>query len=132
MMVSKFRIPLLALAMAAYLSFLFTSPAMAGMVGSISSDELQASGTRAGDMDKIRLALENEIVRAKLGAYGLTQEEIQGKLQDMTDNQISLLAQASDDVLAGGDGLSFVIGVLVIVLLVILIIKLMNRSIVIK
>jgi len=131
-MVSKFRIPLLALAMAAYLSFLFTSPAMAGMVGSIASDELQSSGTRAGDMDKIRLALENEIVRAKLGAYGLTQEEIQGKLQEMTDSQISLLAQASDDVLAGGDAVGFVIGVLVIVLLVILIIKLMNRSIVIK
>ncbi len=129
-MVSRFRVPLLALAMATYLSLFFTSPGIAGMIGSIPSPELQASGTRAGDIDKIQLALENEIVQAKLSAYGLTQEEIQSKLQEMTDNQISLLAQASDDVLAGGDALGFLIGVLVIVLLVVLIIKLMDRSIV--
>jgi len=131
-MVSRFRVPLMAMAMAAYLSFFFTSPAMAGIIGSISSPELQSSDTRAGDVGKIQAALENEIVQAKLRAYGLTQTEIQSKLQDMTDNQISLLAQASDDVLAGGDGIAFVIGILVIVLLVILIIKLMDRSIVFK
>jgi hypothetical protein len=116
--------------MAIYLSLFFTSPGIGGMIGSIPSPELQASGTRASDIDKIQFALENEIVRAKLMAYGLTQEEVQSKLQEMTDNQISLLAQASDDVLAGGDALGFVIGILVIVLLVIVIIKLMDRSIV--
>jgi Family of unknown function (DUF6627) len=131
-MVSRFRVPLLALAMASYLSFLFASPAMAGMIGSTPSAEVQSSGTRATDIGKIQAALENEIVQAKLRAYGLTQEEIQSELQDMTDNQVSLLAQASDDVLAGGDGIGFVIGILVIVLLVVVIIKLMNRSIVFK
>jgi hypothetical protein len=131
-MVSRFRVPLLALSMAIYLSLFFTSPGIAGMMGSIPSPELQASGTRADDIDKIRLALENELVQAKLKAYGLTQEEVQSKLQDMTDSQISLLAQASDDVLAGGDGLGVVIAILVIALLVILIIKLMNKSIVIR
>jgi hypothetical protein len=118
--------------MATYLSLFFTSPGIAGMIGSISSPELQESGTRAGDIDKIQLALENEIVQAKLSAYGLTQEEIQSKLQEMTDNQVSLLAQASDDVLAGGDGVGLVIAILVVVLLVIVIIKLMNKSIVIR
>jgi hypothetical protein len=131
-MVSRFRVPLLALAMASYLSFFFTSPAMAGMIGSTPSPELQSSGARGGDIEKIQAALENEVVQAKLRAYGLTSEEIQNKLQEMTENQISLLAQASDDVLAGGDGIGFVIGILVIVLLVILIIKLMDRSIVFK
>ncbi len=131
-MVSKFRIPLLALAMAGYLSFLLTSPAVAGMVGSMGSPEFQASETRGDEIKKIQLALENELVQAKLKAYGLTAEEIQNKIQDMTDNQISLLAQASDNVLAGGDGLGLLIGVLVVVLLIIVIVKLLNRSIVIR
>jgi len=116
--------------MASYLSFFFTCPAMAGMIGSAPSAELQSSGTRGGDIEKIQAALENQIVQAKLRAYGLTPEEIQSKIQEMTDNQIGLLAQASDDVLAGGDGLGLVIGILVIVLLVIVIIKLMDKSIV--
>ena len=131
-MVSKFRIPLLALTMAVYLSVFLTSPALAGIVGSTPSPEFSSAGTRAEEMNKVRLALENEVVRSKLAAFGLTAEEIQQKLQDMDDQQISLLAQASDDVLAGGDGIGVVIGVLVIILLVILILKLMDKSIVIK
>jgi hypothetical protein len=39
----------------------------------------------------------------------------------MTDEQIHMLAQASDDVLAGGDGLAVLIALLLIALIVILI-----------
>ena len=131
-MVSRFRIPLLALTMAIYLSIFLTSPAIAGIVSSIPSAEFDSAGTRVEEINKIRLALENEVVKAKLTAFGLTTEEIQQKLQDMDDQQISLLAQASDDILAGGDGIGMVIGVLLIILLVILILKLMDKSIVIK
>jgi hypothetical protein len=42
------------------------------------------------------------------------------------------LAQASDRLLAGGDGVGFVIGVLIIVLLVIIILKLLNKEIIIR
>jgi VIT1/CCC1 family predicted Fe2+/Mn2+ transporter len=98
----------------------------------MASPEFDPAGTRAAETSKIQLALENEMVKAKLQAYGLTAEEVQQKLQDMDDQQISLLAQASDDILAGGDGIGFVIGVLVIILLVIVILKLMDKSIVVK
>lgn len=118
--------------MAIYLSVFVTSPAIAGMVGSIGSPEFGSAGTRTDEITKIQLALENEMVRAKLTAFGLTSEEVQQKLQDMDDQQISLLAQASEDVLAGGDGLGIVIGVLLIILLVIVILKLMNKSVVVK
>jgi len=118
--------------MAVYLSAFFTSPAIAGMVGSIASSEFGSAETRAEEINRIQLALENEMVKAKLTAFGLTSEEIQQKLQEMDDQQISLLAQASEDVLAGGDGIGLVIGVLVIILLVIVILKLMDRSIVVK
>jgi hypothetical protein len=131
-MISRLRKPLLALLMAAYLSFLLTSPSIAGMVGSISSSGFETTQARAEEIEKIQLALENELVIAKLQAYGFTPEEISLKLQEMTDDQINLLAQASDDILAGGDGVGLVIGILVIVLLIILILKLTNKSIVVK
>jgi hypothetical protein len=68
----------------------------------------------------------------KLSEYGLHPDEIKNKLSRMSDDQVHLPAQASDDVLAGGDGMGFVIGVLVIVLLVIVILKLLNKEIIIK
>ncbi len=43
-----------------------------------------------------------------------------------------MLAQASDQVLKGGDGIGVVIGVLVIILLVIVILKLLNKEIIIR
>jgi len=131
-MVTRLRKPLLALTMAAYLSFLLTSPSIAGMVGSVSSSGFETTEVRMEEIGKIQLALENELVAAKLKAYGFTPEEIRLKLQEMTDDQISLLAQASDDILAGGDGVGLVIGILVIILLVIVILKVSNKSIVIK
>ncbi len=130
MAISRLRSPWAALTMGLYLWFFFTSPASAGMVGSISSNPAD-HGMRADEMRRVQLALENEQVRAKLQAYGLTAEEVSSKLDGMSDKQISLLAQASDKVLAGGNGIGVIIGVLVIILLVILILKLLNKRIVI-
>jgi len=129
---SKLRKPLLALSVALYLTFFLTSPTLAGMVGSIASPDLQASDTRAEEVKKLQAALENELVRAKLSAYGLPADEVNQKLDQMTDEQIHLLAQASDDILVGGDTAGTVIAILVIILLVVLIIKLMDKTIVIK
>jgi hypothetical protein len=131
-MMPRFRKPFLALLMVTYLSLFMTAPSIAGMVGSMTSPEVHSVQKRVEEIKKIQLAMENELVMAKLKAYGLTSDEIKQKLQGMTDGQISLLAQASDDILAGGDGIGFVIGVLVIILLVILIFKLVNKTIVIK
>ncbi|MBU2499146.1 MAG: PA2779 family protein [Proteobacteria bacterium] len=131
-MISKFPKTFLALMMATYLSLFLTSPSIAGMVGSIASPEVQSNQMRVEEINKIQLALENELVRAKLKAYGLTSDEITQKLQGMTDGQINLLAQASDDILAGGGAIGLVIGVLLIILLVVLILKVMDKTIVVK
>ena len=69
----------------------------------------------------------------KMQAYGLQPEEIKAKLQGMSDEQIHMLSQASDRLLAGADGgLGLVIGLLIIFILVLVIMKLMNKSITIK
>jgi len=87
---------------------------------------------RGEEMNKVQKVLEMQIVTDKLQAYGLSADEVKSKLQSMSDEQIHLMAQASDRVLAGGDGLGVVIGVLVIVLLIILIMKLLDKKVIIK
>ena len=131
-MIKRFRKPLLAVVVTAYMSLFMTSPALAGMVSSLASSPEMANTMRGEEIGKIQRALENQIVIEKFKAYGLSAEEIRDKLQSMSDEQIHLLAQASDQLLAGGDGWGFVIGLLIVILLVIVILKLYDKTIVIK
>jgi hypothetical protein len=83
-------------------------------------------------LTRIRRVLETEIVKGKLEAYGLTPEEINQCVEGSSDEQLHLLAQASDQILAGGDGGEAVIAALLIVLIVILILYLTNKHVVIN
>jgi len=130
-MISELRKPMIALSLALYLCCFMTSPAVAGMIGSVASD-LDAGKTRAEELTRIQRALETEIVKGKLAAYGLTPEEINRRLEGLSDEQLHLLAQASDQVLAGGDGTGVVIAVLIIVLLVLLILYLTKKQVVVR
>ncbi len=120
---------MLSLSIAIYLCCFLTSPGLAGMMGSVASD-MDAGKMRAEELAQIQQALETKIVKEKLGAYGLTPEEINKKLDGLSDEQIHLLAQASDNVLAGGDG--EVIIVLLIILIVILIIYVTGHRVIVK
>jgi hypothetical protein len=132
MMIRKYRKPSWAFLMVLYLLCLSGTPTLAGMIGSVTSRPSMDQETRQQELSVIQLALENELIKAKLEAYGLTPDEIQAKLQGLSDERIHLLAQASDNVLAGGDGLGVVIGILVIILLIILILHLTGHSVLIK
>ncbi|MGD0275261.1 MAG: PA2779 family protein [Syntrophales bacterium] len=131
-MVSKFRIPIVAMVMAVYISIFMCSPAIAGLISSSPSTVEMGYRIRGEEIGRIQKALENEILSEKLKAYGLSSTEIKDKLKNMTDEQIHMLAQASDRLLAGGDGLEVIIALLIIILLVIVILKLMHKEIVIK
>ncbi|WP_457639782.1 PA2779 family protein [Persephonella sp.] len=131
-MLKKTAHPLVVLLMTFYFMFLHTAPAVAGMVGSVMSDgKTEVNSLREMEINKIQRALENELVREKLQAYGIDPQKVEEKLSQMSDQQIHMLAQASDRVLAGGDLLGTVIGVLIIILLVVLILKLMGKEIII-
>ncbi len=118
---------------AIYLSVFFASPAIAGVIGSLASSQKVDAQIRSEEINKIQRALETGVVSEKMQAYGLQSEEIKGKLQGMSDEQIHMLSQASDRLLAGADsGAGFVITLLVVILLVILIVKLMDRTVTIK
>jgi hypothetical protein len=132
-MFSLFRKPLLAICISLYLLCIMTSPSLAGMIGSVSStQQVTSQESRDSEIGKIQRALETKIVKSKLEAYGLTPDEITAKLQGMTDEQIHMFAQASNDILAGGDGLGVVIAILLIILIVIVILQLTGHSVIIK
>jgi hypothetical protein len=131
-MLKKFRNSTLALGIVTYLLLFWTSPGTAAMIDSTLSNGPESSQIRIMEISKIQTVLENKVVTDKLSAYGLSADEIRSKLSQMTDDQVHMLAQASDNVLAGGDGLGLLIGVLLIILLVIVILKLLNKEIVVR
>lgn len=131
-MISFMRNRILATVVAAYMIGLVASPAWAAMVPSQGSTGADGKAQIQEEIDTIQLALENKLVQEKLKDYGLTADEVRTKLSGMSPAQIHLLSQASGDVLAGGDGVGAVIGVLIIVILVIIILKLLNHDIIIK
>ena len=90
------------------------------------------SGERASNLDKVQKFLEMKMVRERLKDLGFTPEEIQGKLNDLNDQQLHQLAMKMDDLKVGGDGLGIVIAILVIVILVIIIVQLSGHRIVVK
>ncbi len=130
-MMYRFRKPLWAIGFAVYLFSLSGASAIAGMIGSVSSQPLSRQETRQQDINAIQRTLESDIVKAKLGAYGMTPDEIGTKLQGLSDEQIHLLAQASEDVLAGGDGEGF-IAILLIIVIVLLIIYVTGHHVIVK
>ncbi len=132
-MIRKIRKPSLAVSLTIYLLCSFSSPAVAGMIGSIFSPQVSSDqGVRTAEISKIQRALETVIVKEKLNAYDLTPDEINVKLHDLSDEQIHMLAQASDQLLVGGDGGEVVIAVLLIILIVLLILFLMNKHVVVR
>jgi hypothetical protein len=88
-----------------------------------------SSEARTGDMERIRIVLENKLVAQRLRDLGYTTDEIMTKLSQMTDEQIHSFAQKLDDLRVGGDGLGVIIAVLLIVVLVLVILKLTGHKI---
>jgi len=96
----------------------------------LASGEMVAA-ERAEQIAKIRQALEQQVVAQRLADYGLTPAEVEAKLPTLSDEQLQQLAGLSDT-LAEGGVLGVIIALLVITLLVIVILKLMNRQIIIR
>jgi len=85
---------------------------------------------RAVDLDRIQKVLETKMVGERLGKLGYTQEEINSRLAQLSDQQIHKLALQIDEMKVGGDGLGVVIALLVIAILVVLFIQLTGHRVV--
>lgn len=85
---------------------------------------------RAADLEKIQKILEVKIVIERLESFGFTQDEIQKRLCNLSDQQIHRLAIHLDDLKVGGDGFGVIIALLVIAILVVLLLHLTGRRVI--
>ena len=81
-----------------------------------------AGTSRGEDLQTVRKVLERKIVQQRLQDIGLTQEDINTRLERLTDGQLHQVAmQVNSLIPAGDDGTVWtIVGILLIVLLVIL------------
>jgi len=121
-----------ALFMSAWLTLLYAAPAGAGLVASRTSGVTAIDSPRAADVVMVQRALENRVVAQKLRDYGVSPDEVQIRLASMSDQDVHTLASATKGLPAGGDAIGALIGIAILVLLVILILKLLNKDIVVK
>ena len=81
---------------------------------------------RNQNIQTIQKALESKIVKQRLQDLGFSEEEIQERLNQLSDEEVHSLAMQIDSLSQGGI-LGVVIAVLVIVVLVLVIMKLMDK-----
>ena len=122
----------LALAMACWMGVLgsIRGEAVAGLIASHADD---GAGVRDADIGKVQAFLEQKIVLQKLPDYGVSADEAMAKVRSMSDADLHRLASLTDRAAEGtSDALGFLIGVAILIILVIVIIKLMNKEVVIR
>ena len=91
----------------------------------IPSSDSQTSLVRNQDIQTIKKALENKIVKQRLEDLGFSEEEIQERLNQLSNEEVHSLAMQIDSLSQGGI-LGVIIAVLVIVVLVLVILKLID------
>lgn len=89
-----------------------------------------AETDRTADLEKIQKFLEIKAVSERLKQFGLTQEEIQKRLNQLSDEQIHQIALQLDDLKIGGDALWVIIALLVIAILVVLLLQLTGHKVI--
>jgi hypothetical protein len=100
--------------------------------GFMASQASQESQNRTQDLGAIQKALEMRMVSETLEKFGMTKAEAKSRLDGMTDAQIHQLATNLDEVRVGGDGLGFVIALLVIAILVVVLLQLTGHKVIVK
>ena len=92
----------------------------------------QSQINRTANMEKIQNFLETKMVRERLRAFGFSQEEIQTRLNQLSDDQIHQVALQLDELKVAGNGGEVVIIVLLILILVALVIYVTGHRIIIQ
>lgn len=81
---------------------------------------------RAADEKLVQTALESKVVKERLKGFGLSEEQVQSRMQSLSDDEVHQLAVQVEALGPGGDG-GVVIGLLVAAVLVLLIVFLVKR-----
>jgi hypothetical protein len=93
-----------------------------------SSGDSVLIATRSADLQRVQTVLESKMIQQRLEELGLTPEEIDARLSQLSDAQLHQLATQLDSLMPGGDGgLGIIIALLVIAVLVVLFVYLFKR-----
>ena len=92
------------------------STAHAGMVSTAQSLARQLTPER----ERLNAFLEREDIKIQLQEWGLDKEIAKARVDSLTDEEVSLMAQKLDQLPAGGDGLTVIVGAAVLVFFVLL------------
>jgi hypothetical protein len=93
-----------------------------------SSDDSLLIATRSADLQRVQTVLESKMIQQRLEEVGLTPEEVNARLSQLSDAQLHQLATQLDSLMPGGDGgLGILILVLAIAVLAVLFVYLFKR-----
>jgi len=90
---------------------------MAAQAGMVTSTESFATPAQTDARAKVSAVLAREDVRAGLAERGLSVEQAQARVQAMTDDEVNQLAGRIDQLPAGGDILSMMFTIFIILLI---------------
>ncbi|MDO9462675.1 MAG: PA2779 family protein, partial [Deltaproteobacteria bacterium] len=116
---NSFKNPLLVLSVTIWFTAFLLFPALA--TAALSDSILSSPGASLGreaELAKVRQVLESKIAGQKLKDFGLSPDEVSGKLSSMTDEQVHHMASLSDRISVFG----YCLGVLLVLLLMIFIV----------
>lgn len=85
---------------------------------------------RRDDLAKLQPVLESKIIQQRLADLGLSHEEINARLNQLSDQELHDLASKIDTLHAGGDALGLVVVLLVIAILVVILLQLTGHKII--
>ena len=87
---------------------------------------------RGADIEKIQKVIEVKAISERLKQFGLTQDEVQARLTQMSDHQIHQVALQIDSLKVGqSDALFVIIAILVIAILVVVLLKVTGHKVII-
>jgi len=87
---------------------------------------------RNHDIATIQGIIEMKMIKDRLEKLGFSTDEVNSRLDRLSNQQVHQLALQLDDIKIGGDGLGIVIAILVIAILVVLLIQLTGHRVIIK
>ena len=92
----------------------------------------EAGGAAPADLAKVQALLESKVVLQKLADYGVSPAEAMSKVKQMSGTDLHRLASLTDKVAAGGDVIGVLISVAILAILVIVILKLLDKEIIVR
>ncbi|MBI5326685.1 MAG: PA2779 family protein [Deltaproteobacteria bacterium] len=91
-----------------------------------------SSYSREADINKIQRALESKMVSQRLSELGFSMDEINARLNDLSDVDMHQFASQIDSLMPGGDTVTFIMGLLIIAILVLVVLQMTGHKVLIK